>query len=383
MRRSVSDVESEHWQLGRDALYLAGCALHGKTARWNPEKDLTALYSFCKFHSITAIVAMALEDYWKENPPADPAIMKPWKQEKEQNIRKNILLNAEREEILRQLEAMGCWYMPLKGSLLQYDYPRFGMRQMSDNDILIDKNFRRAVRDMMCGRGYEVRSYQMGAEDNYIKPPVYNYEMHADLFFKAWEPVLGGYYETIREKMQKDSDNQFGYHLSDEDFYVYVMAHAYRHFNGSGTGIRILLDVWTFGRKRPNLDWEYITGELTKLGAAEFESGCRALAGKMFDTLEAGELSDTEEALLAQLLRAGTYGLEQIKVEHRLEKSGSRTAYLLSRAFPSVDYLSIMYPFLPKHRWLLPVMWIWRLVTRIFTVPAKLIWEFKSLNKQE
>ena len=197
---------------------IAGCALNDRCPDLDGSLDLDALFAFCKFHSITSIVAMALERYWKEVTPADPEQMKQWKQAKDMAIRKNILLNAERERIVKHLESICCWYMPLKGSLLQYDYPKFGMRQMSDNDILFDESMHRQVYEFMTGSGYEAVTYQQGKDDEYVKKPLYNIEMHRALFGNALYPELAEYFRDVKQRLIKDEQNQFGYHFSREDF---------------------------------------------------------------------------------------------------------------------------------------------------------------------
>ena len=35
---------------------------------------------------------------------------------------------------------------------------------------------------------------------------------------------------------QFSEGSRYGYHFSDEDFYLYMLAHEYKHFSGSGTG---------------------------------------------------------------------------------------------------------------------------------------------------
>ena len=95
-------------KLGMEACYLASCALHGTVARIDENWDLEKLYKFCKFHSITSIVAMALEEVWREHPAA-PEIMKKWRQARDKAIRRNVLLNAERERILAHLESIQFW----------------------------------------------------------------------------------------------------------------------------------------------------------------------------------------------------------------------------------------------------------------------------------
>lgn len=69
--------------------------------------------------------------------------------------------------------------MPLKGSILKDWYPKFGMREMADNDILFDASKRKEVKAIFQGRGYTVKEYDKSNHDAYEKPPIYNFEIPA------------------------------------------------------------------------------------------------------------------------------------------------------------------------------------------------------------
>ncbi|MBR5633637.1 MAG: hypothetical protein IKW78_00425, partial [Prevotella sp.] len=45
------------------------------------------------------------------------------------------------------------------------------------------------------------------------------------------------YYADTRRLLRKAGDKCCGYHFSDEDFYVFMTAHEWKHYSGSGTGI--------------------------------------------------------------------------------------------------------------------------------------------------
>ena len=359
-------------EMGMEVSYLAACALQGKVPE-NPPSDLEALYKFCKFHSITSIVAMALEEIWK-TAPIDEAVMTKWRQARDKVIRKNILLNAERERILGFLESIGCWYMPLKGSLLQFDYPQFGMRQMSDNDILFDETMQRQVYEFMIGSGYEAVTYQQGKDDEYVKKPLYNIEMHRALFGNALYPELAEYFRDVKQRLIKDEQNRFGYHFSREDFYIYMVTHAYKHFIHGGVGIRNLLDVYVYDSKYgAEMDWEYLGRELGKLGAWEFDLSCRSLSKKLFADPDAHrEYSQEELAVLDNFFSSGTFGTEQQAMEKRLKalsgdgKSGGKLRYVMQRLFPKLELLKERYFILYKHPWLAPVFYVIRLFSLIF-----------------
>ncbi|HAM14311.1 MAG TPA: hypothetical protein DCP91_00300, partial [Eggerthellaceae bacterium] len=55
----------------------------------------------------------------------------------------------------------------------------------------------------------------------------------------------------------------------------------------AGTGLRSLLDVYVWVRaKGGTLDWDRVSGELAKMGLAEFEARNRRLAMRLFGGAE-------------------------------------------------------------------------------------------------
>jgi hypothetical protein len=294
-------------------------------------------------------------------------------------IRKNLLLNNERQTLLARLETMGCWYLPLKGSVLQHLYPKFGMRQMGDNDILIDPAFRESLRDRMVDWGYTVTDYGRSNHDEYTKAPVYNMELHTALFGVEY-PVLARYYEDVKTRLVKDGDNGFGYHFTDEDFYIYITAHAFKHFTTGGTGIRHLVDAWVYQNSH-RLNWDYVTGELEKLGAGNFEHRCRTLSRKLFDRPVWPELTAEEREFLNRFLRSGAYGTGQQRVENAMERAENRRDYLLGRLFLPRELLAVNYPVLKRHPWLYPFCLVARVFRALFRYPARLWRELKLLLK--
>ncbi len=134
-------------------IYLTACAINDRMPRQERVErlELPNLFEVSQKHILTACVAYALESAGvKDND---------FTQAKEKAIRKNILLDAERGNILRKLEAEKIWYMPLKGSILKDWYPKLGMRQMSDNDILCYSKKMAEVRDIFLDEGYECEHF--------------------------------------------------------------------------------------------------------------------------------------------------------------------------------------------------------------------------------
>lgn len=386
---SERDQKSNMRALGMEAGYLAACALEDQVPNVPESLDLQALYRFCKFHSIASIVAMALEKVWAEH-PAEDDVMHQWRQARDKVIRKNVLLNAERQRILNHLESIGCWYMPLKGSLLQFDYPRFGMRQMSDNDLLCDPDKRSDIRDFMLGSGYTCEQFNHGHHDEYNRKPVYNFEIHKSLFRPEEAPVAAAYYADIHERSEKDPENKFGYHLNPSDFYIYITIHAWNHFRESGIGIRWLLDVFVFLKKHAaELDRAYVSGELDKLGALEFSRWSERLSEKLLGVPGLDkEFSPEEEQLLDAFFTSGAFGTQSQLFQKSFEKfreehGGSRLGYFLRRMFPPRELLGVAYPIVKRHKWLVPFVWIYRLIYTAFTNPGRMLRETKHISTEK
>jgi len=136
---------------------------------------------------------------------------------------------------------------------------------------------------IMLSHSYTAEHYGVGNHDVYMKPPVLNFELHTSLFGSAHAEPLYKYYADTKRLLIKDEGNNYGYHFSDEDFYVYMTAHEWKHYSGSGTGIRSLLDCYVYCKiKGENLNRNYITEQCRQLEITDFEKERRALAVKIF-----------------------------------------------------------------------------------------------------
>jgi hypothetical protein len=257
------------------------------------------------------------------------------------------------------------------------------MRQMSDNDILCDGTKRARIKEIMLDSGFTCEHYEQGNDDTYYKLPVINFEMHSELFHTAHIGKLHEYYADVKERLIKDEGNSYGYHFSDEDYYLFMLAHEYKHFSGTGTGVRSLVDTYVFLQKfNDTLDWDYIKGELNKLGISDFERQNRELAMKFF---EPDTLTEEERNLLDYYIFSGTYGTLQQRFEHKIQRNadGNKSKYIFQRLFPSMDQINACYPFFYRHKWLIPILWIYRPFKGLYTNRKKLLAEFRYLRKSK
>lgn len=359
----------------RNLIYLLACAVNGII----PDKeivntmDLVRLYRLAEFHSTRAAICIALNRAGINNEDFYQAYKKA--------VRKNIMLDMERTEILNCFERQGIWYMPLKGAIIKELYPENGMREMADNDILYDSTKQEKVKEIMLEKGYTAESIGRSHHDTYMKPPVLNFELHTVLFGITHTESLYRYYSDIKRLLCKDDENNYGYHFSDEDFYVYITAHEYKHYSGNGTGVRNLLDCYIYIKNKGDvLDWKYIEEQCDNLGMKSFEKDRRGLAMKLFSSVMLPVLNDTEKELLMCYMTAGTYGTFENGIKNQLQ-THSKLSFLIRSIFISRQQMAQSVPFTTKSFLLYPLGVIWRCIRISVLKRDRLKQTIKGLKK--
>lgn len=365
-------------------IYLIRCVLHDQIPK--KEKldkiDLSKLYEVAEKHSLTAITAYALE--------SAGVVDERFTQAKAKAIRKNALFDIERQHILNEFEIAGIWYMPLKGIVMQEFYPRYGMRQMADNDILIDPSRTNDVKYIMESLGFVSDHFGGSNHDVYKKPPVCNFEMHNELFLPNYGEKIYEYYTDIKKRLIKNNDSNYGFHLSNEDLYIYITAHEYKHFYQGGTGLRNLVDRYVLLRRfADDLNMAYIEAELSKMHIKEYECNAQELSLKLFNGIK---LSQEEKNLLDYYIFSGTYGNTENLIENRLKKSGggfkAKIKYFADRFFvpiskknPMYKAYKVKYPVFFNNKLLLPFLPFYRLYHSLKTSRRRILTEIKTLVK--
>ena len=136
--------------------------------------DLDAIYKLSLAQRMAATVAPALKAAGVQDKRFAEALG--------HSALKSATMDMEMDALFAELDAAGIWHMPLKGTVLQHLYPVYGMRQMSDHDILFDATRADDVRAIMEGLGFGTAYFGTSDHDVYHKEPMCNFEMHRSLF---------------------------------------------------------------------------------------------------------------------------------------------------------------------------------------------------------
>lgn len=353
--------ELDFEQACNDVIYLCKCAVNGVAADREAvgAMDLDAVFELACAHRLASAVAMGLESAGCEDKRVAVAIVAAQ--------RKDIIFAHAQAEVTKALEEAGIWYALLKGAVLKGLYPKFGMREFADCDILFDAARAEDVRAIMEGLAFSTEDYGHGDHDIYYRQPVLNFEMHRSLFDPAsHDAALCAYYENVEARLVGEG---FGKRFSNEDFYLYILAHEHKHYVAAGTGLRSVLDTYVY-LSAVELDMAYVAAEAEKLGLREFEEKNRSLALHVFG---GGELAGDEAEMLAYIMSSGAYGTMAHYVSSEIRKGGgSKLRYVLKRLSVPVsrknkryDMFAEQYPFFYEHKALLPVLPFYRVVQKL------------------
>lgn len=358
-------------EVKRNMIALLSSALRGEKAEINCDEKI--LFGFCQYHKVAALASMALEK------PDEK-----WIKAKVEAIRRTAIFDHERSGVLESLEKEKVWYCPLKGIVLKEFYPEYGIREMSDNDILVDKSKMDTVREVMLDNGFEFINAGNINHEVFHKKPVCNFEMHKALFNEVSGKGFISYYDHVKDRLIKDDGNEYGYHFSDEDFYIYFIVHNHKHLRRSGSGVRTLVDIYVYLKKK-TLDMAYVKKQLETLGIAEEERLLRSIAFKIFENGQA--LSEEESRLLDYVLSSGVYGNQGNYILNALNSYREKTRYyrlyyIYRRMFPSEETLKYVFPFFYRHVWARPFLLVYRLTKALIKRHKGIIRELKTLRKK-
>lgn len=201
--------------------------------------------------------------------------------------------------------------------------------------------------------------------------------MAAVEYVAAYPDNLNRYYENAKDRLVQKRGYEYAF--TPEDFYIYVIAHEWEHYEKAGTGLRSILDTYVMVQKL-TLDWEYIRIETEKLGIRAFEEKNRSLAAHLFGE---GDLTEEDREMLQYVVESGTYGTVQNAINKKVEKYGGgligRARYIMNRVVLPMDAVKRSFPVFYKYKVLLPFLPAYRLIKGLRTGRRRISTEIRTL----
>ncbi len=271
-------------------------------------------------------------------------------------------------------------YMPLKGTILKSLFPKPEMRTMGDADILIKLDQYPAIEKIMADLGF-VFQYESDHELVWKKPPLV-VELHKSVM-TSYNKDFYGYFGDGWQIAKKMSDCS-KYEMTDEDFFIYIFVHFTKHYRISGIGIKHLLDLWVYSKARPELDFNYVQGELEKMHLGIFYTNVMKTTRVWFE----GEQATDETDLITNVIfNSGQYGTAEMAIVNRALQDGRKSALsakiagVFKSLFLPYSEMKKKYKILGKLPILLPVMWMVRCFDIVFFKKDKVKSYKNGMNK--
>lgn len=348
--------------------YLNGTPISG-VENWNK------LLFLAKKHSLSSIFYFAIKDL--ECIPIEIKEMARKRFDSElvklvsQEYYASQIFSTFRKEKLR--------FLPLKGWVLRKYYPNPEGRSSCDVDVYYDESQIDKVEKVLGSFGFQKDS------ENIIHAvwtrDMVTIELHHTL---AEDEKTAEYYKDLWGRLTTKDNCEFAF--SNEDFYIYMIVHAAKHFNAGGFGIRTVLDVYVFNQKE-TLDKNYLDCELKKLGLSKFESVLRDVSNTWFNDVPCNE---NIKLIEEYIFNCGTYGASSNATIYGVAQKGEKISqmkrrHVIQSLFPSYRYMKIRYPILKKIAVLLPFFWIVRWLEALFKRKEKLrksVSYIKAINNE-
>ena len=315
------------------------------------ESALESIYGIAHTYGIDQLVGDAVVR--RKLLPEDGELYKKYKKSVDVSIYQTTLLDFWTSRVSKCFDDAAIPYVPLKGSGIRKLYPMPFMRSSCDIDVLVKTaDLKRAVGEL------EKLGFRQDSGSSHDISLYLDRRIHVELHYETVEKGKAAAANEVLSHIWEYCENTSGceYVQNDAMRYFYIVAHAAKHLEGGGCGIKPFIDIAVLN-DLPENDAEGRKKLISDGGLDKFEKCAKALSEYW---LKDGE-PDRTVLLLEELVLSGDCygGVENKIVIDKAKKS--RAGYVMSRAFPPYDYLKYRYPVLQKHKILYPFMIVRRL----------------------
>lgn len=340
--------------------------------------SLDSLYAYQLTQDVISIAYAALERL-------DPSLnLQEYSMDNKRCILREARFDIAGQELYGSLEKAAIPFLPLKGAILKDLYPKPYHRYFTDFDIYVGDEFDRAEK-VLLELGYEKLVDTDHNDVSYVKKPSLHIELHKDLFPDDY--TFKGYFDSPYEHTKIKEGYKY-YHLYyDDDFFIHVLCHLYKHFTFGGCGLKQFLDIYVMTKELP-LNMEYIHTELRSIGLDGFLNTVLRLNAFFFD----GDKPDNDLIEIAEyVFNAGTFGNEDNRMAlDYVKENGEKPVTLWGQIKFFVERWQLKFPnmkrqytILDKAPVLLPFCYIHKAFRAVFfrrTVVKQQIDDMNKLN---
>lgn len=364
MKRKAKKTD-ERTKNGKALCALIGAAVTGQNLSVSDDFDLdTALRVACS-HNMLPIAYHALNRAGFTGKEMDRAA-----KDAGNMVFKQAKLKGMENKLSSAFSSKNIPYYILKGTQIQKYYPENMVRITTDSDFYVDEKNIEAVKTIMTDFGFELLEYNAAEKSyEYTKQPRYNIEIHC-LLDNTDKPDELEFLSSLLLNPIQDEGSMLRF--NDEDMYLQVFFHLYKHFSQSGAGIKMFLDVFVL-RRELTLDTKRIKEKLESIGLDRFHSAVLRLCDVLFN----GAKSDSATDRFAEaVISGGAFGVEGINIgQNKIVSSDNpeaeKKAVVSKRLGTDKENMKKRYPVLKKAPFLLPFCYGFKAVKCVVIHPKE------------
>lgn len=339
-------------------LFLLKCGINGETPPDGYQYDVGAVFMLSQMHNVLPLI------YAPATAVTEDALV--YKRQMLRSTGAQIAKNIAFSSFYQKLEEQQFGVIVVKGPVCAATYPNPDLRLCSDFDLIVPHEKKQILHEFLIGNGFTEHNGSYTSQ-----------ELHLEVSDSLGEGS---------ERIQKIADQVFdgfrdrslvseGFRtLSYTDHMLYLIFHAFKHFIGSGFGVRQLVDIMLFAeRYRAEIDFDAVFEKLKQLRADGFSYHCFYAAQRIFGRdfsyimKNADGITICYDAFIDDLLSAGVFGKS---TEDRLHSASVVSAAVENEGkknmratlFPSFAVMKSRYRILRVLPVLLPFFWLWRLI---------------------
>lgn len=281
--------------------------------------------------------------------------------------RRQILLN----QIDRLFQKEHISYFLVKGTEISQYYPHPALKTMGDSDITVRLADKERAAELLIQAGFTEKEENraLKSEWHFYKDSL-AFELHHALLYGG-KDVGETENDEFLSYFSKCWDYVEGNKLSPNFHFLYLLIHLRKHFMNKGVGIRQFIDLAVY--TKANLDWRWIIHELQHLKIYSFAQkvfGMIYYWWKIKTPITEEIDEDFCERATQMILSAGVFGDETDNGENHLinqmRHGMTKVQFIKKWLFPSYENMIAYkdYYALRGKRYLLPVFWIYRFITK-------------------
>lgn len=276
------------------------------------------------------------------------------------------------EQLITIFNDINIRFVFLKGTILKPLYDETFMRGMGDIDVLVDRDKLDLIEKTFKKRGFKIYA-KSPQHDVYETKDGLLVEVHPTLYSDAHDAYSNFFSNAID---YATFDNNYG-RLEPNYELVYLVYHLAKHFRTSGIGLRSLLDISVYiNHFEKVIHKKILDSYLEKTNLTTFFNTIMFLNYQYFgyrhylyedDFMDQDLFNQITEHLMSSGIHGKGTDFNFMAPRVAIEEKPNRIKIFFRLLFPKFYQMKSMYPVLKKWPILLPFMYIYRIIKKIFS----------------